>query len=97
MMEHVSEAEVQGLADLFSHASDPTRLKILLLLPDRELCVCTISENLNVSVSAVSHQLRILRSGGLVARRKQGRHVYYKLADTHVETLISVGLEHIRE
>ena len=96
-MEPVSEAEIQSLADLFNHSSDPTRLKILLMLLDQELCVCTIAENLDVSVSAVSHQLRVLRSGDLVARRKQGRHVYYSLADSHVETLIAVGLEHVRE
>lgn len=96
-MEHVSETEVQNLADLFSHASDPTRLNILLMLQRRELCVCSIAENLDVSVSAVSHQLRVLRTGGLVARRKQGRHVYYSLADDHVESLISLGLEHVRE
>lgn len=97
MREHVKETEVQSLADLFAHASDPTRLKILLMLQNSELCVCNISDNLEVSVSAVSHQLRILRSGGLVSRRKQGRHVYYSLADSHVETLINVGLEHVRE
>lgn len=96
-MAHVSDTEIQSLADLFGHASDPTRLRILMMLLQGELCVCSISDNLDVSVSAVSHQLRTLRAGGLVARRKQGRHVYYSLADGHVETLISVGLEHVRE
>ncbi len=96
-MENVNCTEIQSLADLFSNASDPTRLKILLMLFQGELCVCSISDNLDVSVSAVSHQLRVLRTGGLVARRKQGRHVYYSLADSHVKTLISVGLEHVRE
>jgi len=89
--------EVELLADLFSQTSDPTRLRILLFLLDGEQCVCSISELLDISVSAVSHQLRRLRTGGLVARRKQGRHVYYRLADDHVRILISVGLEHIRE
>ncbi len=93
----VTTDEVENLADLFSNVSDPTRLKILLYLLDGEQCVCSVSEALGVSVSAISHQLRRLRTGGLVARRKQGRHVYYSLADDHVTTLISVGLEHIRE
>jgi len=97
VVEAVKETEIESLADLFRHASDPTRLRILIILLEGELCVCSISGKLDVSVSAVSHQLRVLRSGGLVARRKQGRHVYYSLADNHVETLISVGLEHIRE
>ena len=96
-MEPVKETEIQGLADLFGHAADPTRLRILIMLFEQELCVCSIAERLDVSVSAVSHQLRVLRSGGLVARRKQGRHVYYSLADQHVQTLISVGLDHVRE
>jgi DNA-binding transcriptional ArsR family regulator len=95
--EPVTDEEVDKLADLFSNASDSTRLKILLHLMDGEQCVCTISDRLEVSVSAVSHQLRRLRTGGLVLRRKQGRHVYYSLADDHVRTLISMGLEHIRE
>jgi len=95
--EHVTEDEVDQLADLFSNAADATRLRVLLHLMDGEQCVCSIADRLEVSVSAVSHQLRRLRTGGLVMRRKQGRHVYYSLADDHVRTLISMGLEHIRE
>lgn len=94
---HVTVNEVEQLADLFSQPADPTRLRVLLFLLGGEQCVCSISEQLDVSVSAVSHQLRRLRTGGLISRRKQGRHVYYTLADDHVRTLISVGLEHIRE
>ncbi|MCK5036350.1 MAG: winged helix-turn-helix transcriptional regulator [Candidatus Sabulitectum sp.] len=94
---HVTVDEVEQLADLFSQTADPTRLRVLLFLLEGEQCVCSISEQLDVSVSAVSHQLRRLRTGGLISRRKQGRHVYYALADDHVRTLISVGLEHIRE
>ncbi|RKZ01396.1 transcriptional regulator [Candidatus Fermentibacteria bacterium] len=94
---HATSEEVELLADLFSQTSDPTRLKILLFLLSGEQCVCNISEMLDISVSAVSHQLRRLRTGGLVSRRKKGRHVYYRLADDHVRILISVGLEHIRE
>ncbi len=93
----VTTEEVEKLADLFSNVCDPTRLKILLYLLDGEQCVCSIAEELEASVSAVSHQLRRLRTGGLVSRRKQGRHVHYSLADDHVTTLISLGLEHVRE
>ncbi len=96
-MEYVNDKELQSLADLFRNASDPTRLRILLILLKGEECVCAIAEQLDVSVSAVSHQLRLLRTAGLVDKRKQGRHVHYRLADSHVETLISVGLEHVRE
>lgn len=94
---HATVDEVERLADLFSQTSDPTRLRVLLYLLGGERCVCDISERLDVSVSAVSHQLRRLRTGGMISRRKQGRHVYYSLADDHVRMLISVGLEHIRE
>lgn len=96
-MEIVKTGEIEALADLFRLASDPTRLKILILLRDTELCVCSISEELGVSVSAVSHQLRTLRTGKLVSRRRQGRHIYYTLADNHIETLVAVGIEHVRE
>ncbi|PIE52456.1 transcriptional regulator [Candidatus Fermentibacteria bacterium] len=89
--------ETEQLAQLFRLASDPTRLGVLLILRNRELCVCSIAEELGVSVSAVSHQLRLLRAGNLVSRRRDGRHIYYTLADNHVETLVDVGLEHIRE
>ena len=94
---HVTLDEVDQLADLFSLTSDPTRLRVLLYLLAGEQCVCSISEQLDVSVSAVSHQLRRLRTGGMISKRKQGRHVYYSLADDHVRTLITMGLEHIRE
>ena len=102
MAQHVPAAavttdEVEKLADLFSNISDATRLRVLLYLLEGEQCVCSIAEALEASVSAVSHQLRRLRTGGLVSRRKQGRHVYYSLADNHITTLIAVGLEHIRE
>ena len=89
--------ELEHLAELFHQASDPTRLRLLFTLLCRELCVCELAEVTGISVSGVSHQLRSLRSAGLVARRKSGRHVYYSLADDHVHGLLSLGLEHIRE
>ena len=93
----VTSEEVDKLAELYSTTSDPTRLKVLLFLLEGEQCVCNVAEELEMSVSAVSHQLRRLRTSGLISRRKEGRHVYYSLADDHVRILISVGLEHIRE
>ncbi len=89
--------EIEVLAEFFSHISDPTRLRLLFHLLGGESCVCDMVDELDVSTSAVSHQLRRLRVGNLIKRRKAGRHVYYSLADEHVRILLSVGLEHIRE
>ncbi len=89
--------EFELLAELFHQAADPTRLRLLFTLLSREICVCELAEISRVSVSAVSHQLRSLRSAGLVSRKKVGRHVYYRLADDHVRELLSLGLDHIRE
>ena len=76
---------------------DSTRLKILSALNATELCVCDLAAVVGISESAVSHQLCLLRTGRLVAFRKEGRVVYYSLADEHVVTLISSALEHARE
>ena len=78
---------LKGLADL-------TRLKILCLIREREVCVHDIVEALDISQSGVSHQLRILRDARLVSSRKQGRHVFYQLADDHVEQLLENTLTH---
>lgn len=76
---------------------DPTRLKILSALNATELCVCDLAAVVGTSESAVSHQLRLLRTGRLVAFRKEGRVVYYRLADEHVTALIRSALEHASE
>ena len=76
---------------------DPTRLRILRLLMDGEVCVRCISEELGMGQSAVSHQLRILRDARLVQFRREGKNVQYSLADAHVFTLLNVGLEHVAE
>ncbi len=89
--------EIRLLADLFALAADPTRLRLLAALLNGEKCVCELSGEVESSVSAVSHQLRLLRAGGLVDRRRDGRHVYYSLADDHVEALMTMGLSHVRE
>ena len=77
--------------------SDVTRLKILCLLRDGEVCVHDIVEVLTISQSGVSHQLRILRGAGLVRSRKEGRHVYYRLADEHVRQMLENALSHGEE
>jgi ArsR family transcriptional regulator len=85
------------MGDLFFQASDPTRLIILLRLQVSSLCVCELSQEMGLSVSAVSHQLKKLRLAGLVSRKREGRHIRYSLADDHVRQLLKLGLEHIRE
>lgn len=84
------------LADLFKALSDPTRLKIIHALHQSELCVCDISTVLQMSQSAVSHQLRYLRNLRLVKRRKEGKMMFYSLEDEHIHTLFTQGLEHIQ-
>jgi ArsR family transcriptional regulator len=88
---------VQPLADIFKVLGDPTRLRILHALMDGERCVRDIAETIEMGQSAVSHQLRILRDARLVQFRRDGKVVYYYLADNHVFTLLSVGLEHVAE
>ena len=85
------------LAEFFSIMGDSTRIKILYLLFEGEMCVCDISEKLNMSMSAISHQLRVLKNARLVKYRKQGKSVFYSLHDDHVKTIINMGVEHIEE
>jgi DNA-binding transcriptional ArsR family regulator len=89
--------ETEALAELFHQVSDPTRLRLLLALLDGERCVCDLAREASVSVSAVSHQLRSLRTARLVLGTREGRHIFYRLADDHVAVLVSAGLEHVRE
>ena len=93
----LNQATFRKLAGIFSLLGDPTRTKLLYALSQKELCVCDLSAVLGLSQSAVSHQLRLLRTANLVRNRKQGRIVYYTLADDHVTTLIGIGLEHANE
>lgn len=89
---------VERVSRLFSALSDPTRLKILhALTVTEELCVCDLAALAELSVSAVSHQLRLLRDRDLVRARRDGRMVYYSLADSHVATLMGTGVEHANE
>jgi DNA-binding transcriptional ArsR family regulator len=89
---------VERLNRLFSALADPTRLKILnALMVTPELCVCDLAVIADLSVSAVSHQLRLLRDRDLVHARRDGRMVYYGLADDHVSTLMISGIDHANE
>ncbi len=88
---------VEGLADFFKIFGDGTRVRILLALDSGEMCVCDISETLGMSMSAVSHQLRMLRDAKLVTSRREGRSIYYSLCDEHVRIVLETALEHIGE
>jgi DNA-binding transcriptional ArsR family regulator len=93
----LDDAEFLNLSDLFKIFGDSTRVKILFALSQRELCVCDLAAVLNISQSAVSHQLRLMRANNLVKFRKKGKMAYYSLADEHVVKLIEMGVEHARE
>lgn len=85
------------LAELFRVFGDTTRIRILYALSENELCVCAIAELLNMQQSAISHQLRILKQAKLVSSRREGKTVFYRLADSHVQTIIEQGMEHVEE
>jgi len=85
------------LAELFKMFGDSTRVKILYALLEAELCVCDIAKLLEVSQSAVSHQLRVLKSGKLVKYRREGKTMLYSLADDHVVRILGQGMEHVEE
>ena len=94
----MSEDELlYDLAELFKIFGDSTRVKILYALLEAELCVCDIARLLDVTQSAVSHQLRLLKASKLVKFRREGKTVYYSLADDHVISILSQGMEHILE
>lgn len=86
-----------ALADLYKIFGDSTRLRILYVLFETELCVCDIAELCGMTVSAISHQLRVLKQSRLVKHRKAGKSVFYSLADGHIHTILGQGMEHISE
>lgn len=93
----LSEREFLFLAELFKAFGDYTRARILFALSVHELCVCALAEVLDMSQSAISHQLRLLRAAKLVRYRKEGKNVFYALDDDHVRNLIRQGIDHVRE
>ena len=91
------EDEMMDLADLFKIFGDTTRIRILIVLSSAEVCVCDLAETLTMTQSAISHQLRILKQSRLVKSRREGKSIFYSLADDHVKNIIALGLEHILE
>ena len=92
-----SETEWYDLAELFKVFGDSTRIRILFVLFEAEVCVCDLAEALGMTQSAISHQLRILKQNKLVKNRREGKSIFYSLADEHVRTIIAQGCEHIEE
>jgi ArsR family transcriptional regulator, lead/cadmium/zinc/bismuth-responsive transcriptional repressor len=88
---------VEAIAETFRVLGDPTRVRILDALAAGELCVCDIASLVNISESAVSHQLRLLRSMRLVRTRRSGRHVFYTLDDQHIPELLRLAVTHVQE
>ena len=98
VQEEMPEEEIlYDLAELFKVFGDSTRIKILYVLFQSEMCVCDIAQLLNMSQSAISHQLRVLKQAQRVKYRREGKTVFYSLADAHVNTILNQGLEHIEE
>ena len=92
-----TDDELYDMSELFKVFGDSTRTSILAALMQSELCVCDICELLNMTKSAISHQLRILRQTKLVKSRKSGKEVYYSLADDHIVSIMNMALEHVSE
>lgn len=92
-----SEELVQGLADFYKVFGDVTRVKILCALFQSESCVCCLAEAVGMTQSAVSHQLRVLKQMKLVKNRREGKTIYYSLADSHIQSILNQGMEHITE
>ncbi|MFP4168248.1 MAG: ArsR/SmtB family transcription factor [Desulfonatronovibrionaceae bacterium] len=92
----LEEDELRRMTELFKALGDTTRSKILHALAQKELCVCDLSMVLDMSMSAVSHQLRVLKAARLVRYRREGKNVYYSVDDEHVSSLLAQALEHVR-
>ena len=92
-----TEDNLYDLAELFKVFGDSTRIRILFVLFEREECVRSLSEELSMTDSAISHQLRILKNSKLVKCRREGKSVFYSLADNHVRTIVAQGMEHVCE
>jgi len=91
------EESLYDLAELYKVFGDSTRIRILYVLFAAEMCVCDIAQLLNMSISAISHQLRVLKGADLVRFRREGKSVFYSLADDHVRAILGQGMDHITE
>jgi len=92
----MSERDTERLAGLFKALGDPTRLRLVAALDGPERCVHELVEAMQMTQSAISHQLRVLRDLGIVRGRRDGRHIYYQLDDEHVRALFNTGLAHVQ-
>lgn len=97
LKEMPDEESLYDLAELFKVFGDTTRIRILYALFEAEMCVCDIAQILNMTQSAISHQLRVLKQARLVRNRRVGKQIHYSLADDHVRTIIGQGMDHIDE
>lgn len=86
-----------AVSDFFKVMCDSTRMRIMAALDNGEMCVCDLSELLNMTKSAISHQLKVLKDAKLVKSRRDGKNVFYSLMDDHVKSIIEMGIEHIKE
>ncbi len=91
------ETELYDLAELFKVFGDSTRIRILFVLFEAEVCVYDLAEVLNMTQSAISHQLKILKQSRLVKGRREGKHIFYSLSDDHVRSIVAQGKEHLEE
>ncbi|RXJ87190.1 helix-turn-helix transcriptional regulator [Arcobacter sp. CECT 8985] len=91
----IDDETIYDLADLFKAFADSTRMKIISMLKEEELCVGALSELINVNQSAVSHQLRVLKNSKIVKPRRDGKNIFYSLDDEHIKKIYDMGLEHI--
>lgn len=91
------EEKLYDLADFYKVFADSTRIKILYVLLCSEMCVCDLAQILNMTQSAISHQLRILKQMDLVRNRRDGKTIFYSLADDHIKAILNQGMEHINE
>ena len=91
------ENKLYDLAELFKTFGDSTRIRILFVLFEAEVCVCDLAETLHMTQSAISHQLKILKQNKLIKSRREGKSIFYSLADNHVKTIIAQGMDHIEE
>ena len=94
---YADEQELCDVAELYRVFGDSTRIRILYALFESEMCVCDIAQVLGMSISAISHQLRVLKQARLVKYRREGKTVFYALSDDHVRSIINQGLEHVEE
>ncbi len=94
---NIDEIMASDLADIFKVFGDTTRIRILAALYQKEICVQELAQILNMNQSAISHQLKVLKLNKLIKGRRDGKQIYYTLADDHVSTILSMGLEHLSE